>query len=177
MTLVVRTAQDPQALAPAIRAAVWKLDQNLPLPPMRTMRQMVSSSVARRRFQMVLVVLFAALALVLAVVGVYGVTSYAVTRQTQEIGLRMALGAGQSEVVRGVLGQGMRPVLLGLLVGLVAARAGAVLVRGLLFGVDALDPLAFGGVVCLLLTAAGAACYIPARRAAHLDPVTALRAE
>jgi ABC-type antimicrobial peptide transport system permease subunit len=141
------------------------------------MRQMVSASVARRRFQLVLVVLFAGLALALAVVGIYGVTSCAVTRRTQEIGLRMALGAGQGEVVRGVLGQGMRPVLLGLAVGLVAARAGAVLVRGLLFGVDALDPWALGGVVCLLLAASGAACYVPARRAARLDPVTALRAE
>jgi predicted permease len=177
MTLVVRTAQDPQTLAPAIRAAVWKLDKDLPIPTMRTMRQMVSASVARRRFQLVLVVLFAGLALALAVVGIYGVTSCAVTRRTQEIGLRMALGAGQGEVVRGVLGQGMRPVLLGLAVGLVAARAGAVLVRGLLFGVDALDPWALGGVVCLLLAASGAACYVPARRAARLDPVTALRAE
>ena len=177
MTLVVRTVQDPQALAPSIRAAAWKLDKDLPLPTMRTMRQMVSRTVARRRFQMVLVVLFAGLALALAVVGIYGVTSYAVTRRTQEIGLRMALGAGRGEVVRGVLGQGMRPVLLGLLVGLVAARAGAALVRGLLFGVDALDPWALGGVVCLLLAAAGAACYVPARRAARLDPVTALRAE
>jgi predicted permease len=177
MTLVVRTAQEPQTLAPAVRASIRKLDRNLPIPAMRTMRQMVSSSVARRRFQMVLVVLFAVLALALAVVGIYGVTSYAVTRQTQEIGLRMALGAGRAEVVRGVLGQGMRPVLLGLAVGLVAARAGAALVRGLLFGVEALDPWALGGVVCLLLGAAGAACYIPARRAARLDPVTALRAE
>ena len=177
MTLVVRTAQEPEALAPAIRAAVWKLDKDLPIPAMRTMRQMVSFYVARRRFQMVLVVLFAALALALAVVGIYGVTSYAVTRRTQEIGLRIALGAGQGEVIRGVLGQGMRPVLLGLGVGLVAARAGAALVRGLLFGVDALDPWALGGVVCLLLAASGAACYVPARRAARLDPVTALRAE
>ncbi len=177
MVLVVRTAQEPDALAPAIRAAAWKIDRNLPFPAMRTMRQIMSSSVSRRRFQLVLVALFAALALVLAVVGIYGVTSYAVTRQTQEIGLRMALGAGQGEVIRGVLGRGMRPVLLGLAAGLVAARGGAALVRGLLFGVDALDPLAFGGVVVLLLAASVAACYIPARRASRLDPVTALRAE
>jgi predicted permease len=177
MTLVVRTSRDPQSLAPAVRAAIWKLDANLPVPAMRTMRQMVSFYTARRRFQMTLVVLFALLALALAVVGIYGVTSYAVTRQTQEIGLRMALGAGQGRVVRGVFGQGMRPVFLGLLAGIAAARAGAALVRGLLFGVSALDPLALGGVILLLLAAAAAACYIPARRAAGLDPVSALRAE
>ncbi len=178
MVLVVRTAQEPDALAPAIRAAAWKIDRNLPFPAMRTMRQIMSSSVSRRRFQMVLVALPAALALVLAVVGIYGVTSCAVTRQTQEIGLVDGSGLpGRARSARGVLGQGMRPVLLGLAAGLVAARGGAALVRGLLFGVDALDPLAFGGVVCLLLAASVAAGYVPARRASRLDPVTALRAE
>ena len=177
MTLVVRTTQDPEALAPAVRAAAWKLDPNLPIPNMKTMRGLMSSSVARRRFQMVLVLLFAALALALAIVGIYGVTSYAVARQTQEIGLRIALGAGQGKVIRGVLAQGLRPVLLGLAVGLLAARGGAVLIRGLLFRVDALDPVAFSGVIALLLAAAFAACYIPARRAARLDPVASLRAE
>jgi len=141
------------------------------------MRQILSRVVAPRRFQLVLVALFAALALALAVVGIYGVTSYAVARQTQEIGLRLALGAGCGDVVRQVFGQGMRPVWLGLLAGLAAARGGAAVVRGLLFGVDALDPLALGAVVLVLLAAAGAACYLPARRASRLDPVTALRVE
>jgi len=177
MTLVVRTAGDPGTLAPAVRARLTKLDRNLAIPNMRTMRQIISSTVARRRFQMTLVLLFAALALVLAVVGIYGVTSFAVSRQTQEIGLRMALGAGQNEVVRGVLTQGLRPVLMGLAVGLITACAGGALVRSLLFGVGMLDPVAFGGAIAVLLAAAVAACYLPARRAARLDPVSALRAE
>jgi predicted permease len=177
MTLVLRTARDPGTLAPAVRATLTKVDRNLAIPNMRTMRQIISSTVARRRFQMTLVLLFAALALVLAAVGIYGVTSYAVSRQTQEIGLRMALGAGQDEVVRGVLKQGMRPVVMGLAVGLVAACSGAALVRNLLFGVGALDPVAFGGAIAVLLSAAVAACYVPARRAAQLDPGSALRAE
>ena len=177
MTLVVRTAGDPGTLAPAVRARLTKLDRNLAIPNMRTMRRIISSTVARRRFQMTLVLLFAALALVLAVVGIYGVTSFAVSRQTQEIGLRMALGAGQDEVVRGVLTQGMRPVLMGLAVGLITACAGGALVRSLLFGVGTLDPVAFGGAIAVLLAAAVAACYLPARRAARLDPVSALRAE
>ncbi len=177
MTLVVRTARDPDTLAPAVRSTLTKLDRNLAIPNMRTMRQIISSTVARRRFQMTLVLLFGTLALVLAVVGIYGVTSYAVSRQTREIGLRMALGAGQGEVIRGVLLQGMRPVLMGLAVGLVTACAGAALVRSLLFGVGALDPVAFGGAIAVLVSAAVAACYVPARRAARLDPVSALRTE
>jgi putative ABC transport system permease protein len=177
MTLVVRTARGPETLAPALRATLTKLDRNLAIPNMRTMRQIISSTVARRRFQMTLVLLFAALALVLAVVGIYGVTSYAVSRQTQEIGLRMALGATQDEVVRGVLMQGMRPVLIGLAVGLATACVGAALIRSLLFGVGALDPMALGGAIAVLLSAAVVACYVPARRAARLDPVSALRVE
>jgi predicted permease len=177
MTLVLRTARDPDMLAPAVRATLTKLDRNLAIPKMRTMRQIISATVARRRFQMTLVLLFAVLALVLAAVGIYGVTSYAVSRQTQEIGLRMALGAGQDEVVRGILKLGMRPVVMGLAVGLGLAGAGATLLRSLLFGVGALDPAAFGGAIAVLLAAAAVACYVPARRAAQLDPVSALRAE
>jgi len=177
MTLVLRTVEEPQALAPAIRAATWKLDKDLPIAAMTTMREIVSASVAPRRFQLVLVVLFAALSLALALVGIYGVTSYAVARQTQEIGLRMALGAQKGDVMRSVLAQGLRPVLAGLAVGLIGARLGAALVRSLLFGVGPLDPVALGSVACLLLMAAALACYLPARRAARLDPVIALRCE
>ena len=177
MTLVVRTFQEPQALAAAIRAETWKLDRDLPIPTMRTMREIVSASVAERRFQTVLVALFAALSLILALVGIYGVTSYSVARQTQEIGLRMALGAQGGNVLRSVLVQGLQPVLVGLVCGLIAARLGAVTVRSFLFGIGPLDPVALGGVAGILLFAAALACYLPARRASRLDPVIALRCE
>jgi predicted permease len=177
MTLVVRTIQEPQALATAVRAEAWKLDRNLPISEMKTMREIVSASVAARRFQTMLVVLFAALSLVLALVGIYGVTSYSVARQTQEIGLRMALGAQGSNVLRSVLVQGLQPVVVGLVCGLIAARLGAVAVRSFLFGIGPLDPLALGGVACVLLFAAVLACYLPARKASRLDPVIALRCE
>jgi ABC-type antimicrobial peptide transport system permease subunit len=133
--------------------------------------------VARRCFELVLVMLFAMLAVVPAAVGIYGVTSYSVARQTQEIGLRMALGAQSSEVLRSVLLQGLRPVLAGLVIGLVAARLGAMAIRGFLFGVGPLDPVALGGVAMILLLAGVLACYLPARRASQLDPVIALRLE
>jgi putative ABC transport system permease protein len=141
------------------------------------MREIVSTSVAQRRFELVLVMLFAILAVLLAVVGIYAVTAYAVAGQTQEIGLRMALGAQSSTVLRSVLLQGLRPVLAGLAMGMVAARLGAIVIRGFLFGISPLDPATLGGVAVVLLIAGGLACYAPARRASRLDPVTALRLE
>jgi predicted permease len=177
MTLVVRAAQEPEALAAAIRAEVWKLDKNLPISSMRTMREIVSASVVERRFQMTLIVLFAVLSLALAVVGIYGVVGYSVAQRTQEIGLRMALGAQQADVLRSVLGQGLRPVAAGLAMGLALAVGAAVSIRSLLFGVEPLDPASLGGVACVLLLTAALACYLPARRAARIDPVTALRSE
>lgn len=139
--------------------------------------EIVSASVAQRRFQMVLVVLFVGLSLALALVGIYGVASYSVTRQTQEIGLRMALGAQARDVVRSILMQGLRPVLAGLVIGLVGARLAADLVRSFLFGIGPLDPAPLGGVVLVLLVAGGMACYLPARRTARMDPTIALRCE
>jgi predicted permease len=177
MSLVVRTAQEPQALARAVRSEVWKLNRNLPIPTMRTMREIVSAAVARRRFQMVLIALFAALSLALAVVGIYGVTSYSVAHRTREIGLRMALGASRAHVLQLVLAQGLRPVLGGLALGLVFAGSAAISLRSLLFGIGPLDPLALGAVSGTLLLAATLACYLPARRASSVDPATVLRLE
>jgi predicted permease len=175
MTLVVRTAQDPSALAPAVRSAVWKIDPNLPVPAIRTMREIVSSAVAQRRLQTTLTSVFGLVALLLGVVGLYGVVSYSVASRTRDIGLRIALGALRADVVGWVLANGMRPVLVGAAVGVAATIAAARVLRSLLFEVTPVDPLSLGSVVLVLLVSACLACYFPARRAAALDPMTALR--
>jgi putative ABC transport system permease protein len=177
VTLMLRTALEPETLASAVRSEVWILDRNLPVASMQTMREIVSASTAPRRFQMTLIGLFAALSLALAVVGIYGVTSYSVARRTQEIGLRMALGAQQADVLKSVLMEGLRPVLVGLALGLGAAGMAAASIRSMLFGIGPLDPVALGAVCCILLAAAALACYVPARRASGVDPVSALRSE
>jgi predicted permease len=177
MSIVLRTAQDPESLISAVRNEVRKRDGSVPVPTLRTMREIVSASLTARRFQMAMILLFAALALGLALVGVYGVTSYSVARQTREIGVRIAIGAQPSEVLRSVLVKGLRPVGLGLLIGLVAAAGAAFSIRSLLYGIVPLDPVALGTVSGALLLTATIACYIPARRAARVDPTVALRAE
>jgi putative ABC transport system permease protein len=175
MTLVVRTAQDPAATAPAVRATIRSMDGNLPILAIRTMREIVSSTVAERQFQTMLTSVFAFLALLLGAVGLYGVVSYSVACSTRDIGLRMALGAGRTDVLRWVFARGMQPVLVGLFVGLVGAIAGARALRNLLFEVAPTDPLALGLMSLVLLLTAGLACYLPASRAASVDPAAALR--
>jgi putative ABC transport system permease protein len=175
MTIVIRTNQDPEALAAAVRSRIWQRDNSIPIERMKTMAEIVAESVASRRFQTALVLLFAFLALGLALVGVYGVTSFAVTRQTREFGVRFAMGAQPADLLRSVLGNGLRPVVAGLLLGMALAWATASALRSFLFGVAPLDPLAFGAVSVALLTTAALACYVPARRAARMDPVVALR--
>ena len=177
MTLLVRTAQEPSSLALAVKSEIRKLDPNLPVPAMRTMRAIVASTVAQRRFQMALTLSFAGVALLLGAVGVYGVVSYSVASRTRDIGLRIALGALRSDVMRWVFVGGMRPALIGLGVGLVGTALLAQALRGLLFGVTPTDPLSLGVVVVVLLIASSLACYFPARRAAALDPLVALRHE
>jgi putative ABC transport system permease protein len=176
-TLVVRTAQDSAVLAAAVRAEIRRMDPSLPIPAVRTMQEIVSASVAQRRFQMILTSLFAFLALLLGAVGVYGVVSYSVACRTRDIGLRIALGAMRSDVMRWVFSNGMQPVVIGLLAGAAGAVAIASALRGLLFGITPTDPLSFSSVVLVLLLTSGLACYLPARRAAALDPMTALRHE
>jgi putative ABC transport system permease protein len=177
MTLVLRTAQEPASLGAAVRAEIRKLDPDLPLMAVRTMREIVSSSVAPRRFQMTLTLLFAVVALFLGAVGVYGVVSYAVASRTRDIGLRMALGALRADVMRWIFVNGMQPVLIGLAVGLLGAIAAARALRSMLFGIAPADPVSLGIVAAVLLVASGLACYLPARRAAALDPMVALRHE
>jgi predicted permease len=176
-SLLVRTAMDPLAIAQALRSAVWAVDSGVPVPEVKTMKQVMSDSVAQRRFQMVLVLVFAGSALALAGLGAFGVVSYSVTRRRTEMGIRMALGADAAAVRRLVLRQGMIPVFLGLISGIAAALALGQLLQNLLFRLSPRDPLTIGLVSLVLLAVTAAACFIPARRATRVDPVVALRFE
>lgn len=175
--LIVRTATEPLALAGAVRDAIWRVDADQPVSTMRTMDEVFDTELANRNTQLTLVGAFAALALVLAAVGLYGVLSYAVTQRTAEIGLRMALGAQHGTVVRSVVRGALALACVGLLVGVAGALALTRLVESFLFGVSATDPTTFAAAAALLLLVTGAAAYLPARRAASVDPMTALRNE
>lgn len=177
MTVTVRTVPDAPPVLPLIRAAVRSRDANLPLYSIETMGQAVSRQIAPTRFYMILAGAFAGLAALLAAVGLYGVAAYAASRRTREIGLRVALGADRAGIIRLVLGQGIRPAVLGLLAGLTAAYFGATLLEALLFGVTPRDPAIFGVVALLLAAIAVVATVLPARRASKIDPVVALQAE
>jgi putative ABC transport system permease protein len=177
MTLVVRTSGNPAALAPAVRAEIRKLDPNIPLPEIQTMRQVISSTVAERSFQTMLTSLFAVLALLLGTVGVYGVVSYSVACRTRDIGLRMALGAVERDILISVVANGLRPVWFGLAAGLCIATIAAFALRSLLFGIAPADPISLGAVAAVLVFTAALACYVPARHASRLDPAAALRHE
>ncbi len=176
-TLVMRTNVDPASLAPAIRATAWKVDGTLPPPEIRSLRQVADDAVSPERFQMLLVGVFAVSALLLAALGIYGVPSYVVARRTQELGLRLALGASPSDLQRLVIGQGLRPVALGLLLGLVGALAVGRFVAGLLFDVTPYDLTTLVSVVAVIGVVAVVACYVPARRATRIEPMSALRFE
>jgi putative ABC transport system permease protein len=174
-SLAVRTAQNPAAVASAVRNAIWSIDSGLPIPEMKTMRQILYESVSQRRFQTMLLAGFALGALLLAAVGIYGVISYSVNRRRNEIGIRMALGADAGDVRNMVLRQGMRPVAAGLVVGIACALALGRLLQALLFELHASNPIVLASVVIVLGAAAALACFAPARRATRVDPATALR--
>ncbi|UFP95675.1 ABC transporter permease [Gloeobacter morelensis] len=177
MTVVARTAGNPAALGDALRRAVAEVDPAQPVGTIRTAEQYLSDSTAQPRFNTVLLGAFAAAALVLAAVGLYGVMAYSVTQRTHEIGVRLALGARPRDILQMVVGQGMGLALLGVGLGLAVTFALARLLSGLLFGVEAIDPLTFGAVAALLASVALLASYVPARRATRVDPMIALRYE
>jgi putative ABC transport system permease protein len=175
--LVVRTAVDPLSLATSVRNSVWAVDKDQPVSNMDSMEHIVAGAVARQRFSMLLLAIFAGVALILAAVGIYGVMSYSVAQQTREIGIRMALGAQQSDVLRMTVKQGLKLVAFGLILGLVAAFILTRVMATLLFGISATDPLTFFSISLVLLAVAILASYIPALRATKVDPMIALRAQ
>jgi len=178
MVLVARTAtRDPIALGPAVRQVVASLDPDLALSELSTMQQRIAGATARPRLSAIVLGSFAVAALLLAALGIYGVVSYGVLQRTRELGIRMALGAGQGTVLAMVLRQGMAPVAAGISAGIAVAWGVARVLRSLLFQVGTTDPATFVGVTLFLSGAALLACYLPARRAARSDPVAALRAE
>jgi putative ABC transport system permease protein len=177
MTAVVRTAGDPRALQRAVRGVVQSLDKNAPVYTLRTVGEILDRSVATPRFNTMLLGLFAAVALILTAVGLYGVISCSVSENTQQIGIRFALGAQRSDVFRLIVGQGVMLTVAGMVIGLGAAYGLTRLMSSLLFGVGSTDPWTFTGVAVLLLCVATLACYLPARRAMKVDPIVALRSE
>lgn len=180
LRIVVRTPLSEASILPALKTAVYSAGSDQPIFDVKTIEETVDASMSPQRLPMLLLGAFAVLALVLAAVGIYGVISYSVAQRRQEIGVRMALGAGRSQILRMVIAQGLRMAAVGLCIGAVAAAIFTRLLTGfshLLFGVKAYDPLTFAAVFAALALTAVLACAIPARRAANLDPIVALRCE
>jgi putative ABC transport system permease protein len=176
-TVVIRTSVEPLSLTEPVRQAIWKVDADQPMWKIRTVEFLVNRSTADRKFLMALMGIFATLALVLTIIGLYGVISYLVNQRTQEIGIRVALGAQMGDIMRMVLKQGMVLVFTGVALGLAAAWMLTRLLSRLLYRVSATDPLTFVAISLLLIAVALLACYLPARRATKVDPLVALRYE
>jgi putative ABC transport system permease protein len=177
MSLVVRSSVEPSSLSASVRQAVNEVDRSVPVADVKTMDHVVSESITQPRFNLFLLGLFSAVAMVLSAAGIYGVTAYTVTQRTHELGIRIALGAQVGDVLKMILGQGMAVIGVGLVAGLAAAFGLMRLLRSLLFGVGENDPLTFVAITAVLVLVALIACYIPARRATKVDPLVALRAE
>jgi len=177
MSFVVRTQIEPAGLADVIREAAQEVDRAQPVTEIRTMEYVVSESVTQPRFNLSLLAMFGGIALALSAAGIYGVTSYTATQRTHEIGIRIAVGARDADVLKMMMKQGMKPALIGLALGLAAALGLTRLMKTLLFGVTATDPLTFVTLASLLMIVALIACYLPARRATKVDPMVALRFE
>ena len=177
MSLMVKVAGRPEDFAASARQAVREIDASLPAFAITPLREVVTESVAQRRFSMLLLAVFAMVALFLAAVGLYGVVAYAVSQRTQEIGLRMAIGAQREDVLLMVLTGGMKLALVGIVLGVGAALALARYVQSLLFEVTPFDPWSYVATAAVLLAVSALACYVPARRATAVDPLVALRAE
>ena len=177
MTFTVRTHSDPVNSISAVTGAIHQVGPDLPVVDVMSMNDVIAQSVSPQRFNMLLLACFAGLALVLAAVGIYSVLSYTVRRRVREIGIRMALGASHSDVVRMVLTDGLKPILMGIALGLVAAIALSRVVASLIFGVRATDPLTFAAVALLLMLVGVFATIVPAYRATRIEPVRILREE
>ena len=176
-SLVVRTVGNPNVLALPIQKEVAQLNSDLPVSNVATMEEILAGAATPRRFSLILLAIFAGLALVLAAIGLYSVLAYSTQQRTGEIGIRIALGATPANVMRMVVAQGLRPTLVGMLIGLGAAAAATRVLQSLLFEVRSSDPQVFALVAVVLAGIALAACAVPARRATRIDPTTALRAE
>jgi putative ABC transport system permease protein len=177
MEIAARTQANPESMAQTVKQQIWKIDPQLPVTDVKTMNEVSAASFAARRFNMLLLGIFAGLALVLSAVGIYGVMSYAVTQRTQEIGIRMALGARATDVLKLIIRNGLMLTLLGVAIGTAGAFALTRLLATLLFGVTPTDKPTFIAVSAVLILVALLACYLPARRATKVDPLVALRYE
>jgi putative ABC transport system permease protein len=177
MIFVIRTASVPAAISSAAQQAIHSLDPTQPISRITPLENYVGLSVQGRRFALILIGVFAAIALALSVVGIYGVTAYSVAQRTREIGIRVALGAQRGELFGLLLRQGMLLVMYGVIAGVLASVAFTRFLASLLFDVQPTDPATFASVVLLVVAGAAAACFIPARRAMRVDPIVALRYE